>query len=109
MVAKIVALHDVAGLIGDAARATMLEALLGGKALTAGELTLIAGGSPQNASSHLARLLEGKLIAVEIQGRHRYFRLATPEVTALLDGLAALSSRIVGRLCHWQSFASITF
>ncbi len=109
MDAKIVALHDVAGLIGDAARATILEALLGGRALTAGELALIARVSPQNASSHLARLLKGKLIDVEIQGRHRYYRLATPEVAAALEGLAALSSGIDGRLCHWRSLDEISF
>ena len=109
MDAKIVALHDVASLIGDAARATILEALLGGRALTAGELALIAGVSPQNASSHLARLLKGKLIDVEIQGRHRYYRLATPEVAAALEGLAALSSGIDGRLCHWRSLDEISF
>ena len=109
MDAKVIALHDIAGLIGDAARATILEALLGGRALTAGELALIAGISPQNASSHLARLLRGQLIDVEIQGRHRYYRLATPEVAAALEGLAALSSGIDGRLCHWRSLDEISF
>ena len=65
-------------LMGDPARANMLAALIGGEALTAGELASHAGITPQTASGHLAKLLDGRLVAAERQGRHRYFRLAPP-------------------------------
>lgn len=61
----------VADLIGDPARSAMLIALLEGRALTAGELARQANISPQTASSHLNKLIEGSLITVEAQGRHR--------------------------------------
>lgn len=87
-----VSLTHVAGLIGDSARSDMLLALLPGQALTAGELSMIAGISAQNASGHLQKLLEGRLVTLESQGRHRYYRLATPEVAHALESLAALSA-----------------
>lgn len=83
---------SLAALIGDPARANMLTALMSGMALTAGELATEAGITPQTASGHLARLTEGRLITVEIQGRHRYFRLAGPDVAGALEGLMELAS-----------------
>nr|WP_180901822.1 MULTISPECIES: helix-turn-helix transcriptional regulator [unclassified Martelella] len=85
-------LASIAALIGDVARANMLSALLGGKALTAGELAAVAGVSPQTASGHLARLVDGALVTVEKQGRHRYFRLASAEVAETLEHLSLLST-----------------
>lgn len=81
----------VADLIGDPARANMLQALMDGRALTAKELAWLAGIAPQTASGHLARLLQGGLLAVAAQGRHRYYRLAGPDVAAALGGLMVLS------------------
>jgi DNA-binding transcriptional ArsR family regulator len=109
MNASVVAVHRVAALIADAARVNMLDALLSGRALTAGELALIAGVSPQNASAHLAKLYEGNLIDVEVQGRLRYYRLATPQVAAALEGLAALSSGVDSRLSRLRSVDPIAF
>jgi len=83
----------VAGLIGEAARSTMLIALLDGRARTAGELARTANISPQTASSHLSKLLEGGLITVETQGRHRYFRLANAEVAHVLEALALVAPK----------------
>jgi DNA-binding transcriptional ArsR family regulator len=83
----------VAALIGDPARANMLTALLGGAALTAGELARQAGITAQTASTHLARLRDGGLIAMRHQGRHRYFGLANPEVAQVLEGLIGLAAR----------------
>lgn len=80
-----------ARLIGDAARANMLAALLGGRALTAGELAAAARITPQTASGHLAQMTAGHLLAVETQGRHRYYRLASGEVAQALQALMALS------------------
>jgi len=72
----------VASLVGDPARANMLTALMTGRALTASELAHQAGITPQTASSHLAKLEAGGLIAPQKQGRHRYFRLKDSEVAA---------------------------
>jgi DNA-binding transcriptional ArsR family regulator len=81
----------VASLVGDPARANMLTALMSGQALTATELAQEAGVTPQTASSHLAKLEAGGLIAPQKQGRHRYFRLKDSEVAAALESLAGLA------------------
>ncbi|NUR87339.1 MAG: winged helix-turn-helix transcriptional regulator [Nonomuraea sp.] len=83
----------VAALIADPTRAAMLTALLGGKALAAGELARMAGVSAPTASSHLAKLLDGGLVDVVKQGRHRYYRLSGHEVAEVLEVLAGMSSR----------------
>jgi DNA-binding transcriptional ArsR family regulator len=83
----------VASLVGDPARANILTALMTGRALTAGELAQEAGVTPQTASSHLSKLEAGGLIEQEKQGRHRYFRLADPDVAAVLEGLEGLAAR----------------
>jgi DNA-binding transcriptional ArsR family regulator len=80
-----------AALMADPARAAMLGALLGGTPLSAGELSHLAGVSPATASAHLARLLDGGLVAVTRQGRHRYYRLAGHEVATVLEALAQIS------------------
>ncbi|HEU5011186.1 MAG TPA: winged helix-turn-helix domain-containing protein [Roseiflexaceae bacterium] len=81
-----------AALIGDPTRAAMLAALLGGSALTASELAHGAGVSPQTASTHLARLLDGGLVRVVAAGRHRYYQLATPDVARVLESLATIAA-----------------
>ncbi|MES1199681.1 MAG: helix-turn-helix transcriptional regulator [Pseudomonadota bacterium] len=83
----------VAALIGEPARANMLSALADGRALTATELALEAGVSKQTASSHLAKLSDGNLIAAESQGRHRYYRLADADVAHLLEKLMGVAER----------------
>ena len=84
-------LAEIAHLMGDPARANMLHALMDGRALTAKELAWIAGVAPQTASGHLAKLMQGGLLAVTVQGRHRYHRLAGPEVAQALEGLMVLA------------------
>jgi DNA-binding transcriptional ArsR family regulator len=81
----------VAALMADPARAVMLGALLAGTPLAAGELGQLAGVSAATASAHLARLLEGGLVTVTRQGRHRYYRLAGDEVAYALEVLARIS------------------
>ncbi len=81
----------ISALVGDPARANMLTALIGGQALTANELACAGGVMAQTASGHLARLLDGGLLVVERQGRHRYYRLAGPEVAAALESLMTLA------------------
>jgi DNA-binding transcriptional ArsR family regulator len=82
---------EIAALVGDPTRANMLLVLMHGRALTAGELAYAARVSPSTASGHLGKLLGAKLLAVEKQGRHRYFRLASPVVADLLEGLMAVA------------------
>ncbi|HVS76779.1 MAG TPA: winged helix-turn-helix domain-containing protein [Steroidobacteraceae bacterium] len=77
-------------LLADPARAVMLTALLDGRALPAGELAYAARITAQTASSHLAKLLAGGLVAVEVDGRHRYYRLAGSHVAQALEHLAAI-------------------
>jgi DNA-binding transcriptional ArsR family regulator len=84
-------ISSVAALMGDATRARMLLALLDGVALPAGELAMCANVAPQTASAHLSKLLEAKLLTLESQGRHRYYRLANAEVAAAMESLAAVA------------------
>jgi DNA-binding transcriptional ArsR family regulator len=83
----------IASLVGDPARANMLASLMSGAALTAGELARDAGVTPQTASGHLTQLLGGGLLAVEKQGRHRYYRLAGPDVAAAIEALMDLATQ----------------
>jgi len=83
----------IAALIGDHARAEILTALTAGQALTASELAGVAGVTKQTASAHLAKLLDARLVAVESQGRHRYFRLGGRDVAQLLESLMGVAYR----------------
>jgi DNA-binding transcriptional ArsR family regulator len=82
----------IARLIGEPARATMLDALLSGEALSAGELARAARVSPATASGHLARLQAGGLVDVVRAGRHRYYRIAAPEAAEALEALSLLGT-----------------
>jgi DNA-binding transcriptional ArsR family regulator len=82
---------EVAALIGDPARTNMLAALMDGRALTASELAYVARVSPQTASGHLGKLAVAELLAMEKQGRHRYYRLASPLVGQMLEGIMAVA------------------
>jgi DNA-binding transcriptional ArsR family regulator len=82
---------EIATLVGDAARATMVSALLDGRALTASELALAARITPQTASTHLGKLTKAGLLSVERNGRHRYFRLASPKVAEMIEGIVAVA------------------
>jgi DNA-binding transcriptional ArsR family regulator len=81
----------LAGLLADRSRSTMLQALMDQRARTAGELARLARIAPSTASEHLGRLTDGEVIVVEAQGRHRYYRLAGPEVAALLESMMAFA------------------
>ncbi|MBU8539061.1 ArsR/SmtB family transcription factor [Falsiroseomonas tokyonensis] len=85
------AMAETAALVGDPARAAMLNALMDGRALTAGELAGVAGITAQTASGHLARLAAAGLLAMERQGRHRYHRLATPAVARMLEAIMTVA------------------
>lgn len=83
-------LSTVADLM-TAHRATMLLALLGGRPLTAGELATRAGISPSLASSHLSKLLDGGLVAVDQKGRQRHYRLAGPCVAEVIEAMLTIA------------------
>ncbi|MDT0442190.1 ArsR/SmtB family transcription factor [Streptomyces johnsoniae] len=82
-------LAETAGLFADRTRAAFCQALLDGRAWTAGELARHAGVRPSTASEQLSRLVAGGVLAEERQGRHRYVRLAGPEAAALVEALTS--------------------
>ena len=83
----------IAALIGNPACANMLMALLAGPALTATELAQEAGLTLSTVSGYLAKLERAGLVAIERQGRHRYFRLADRDVAVALEGLMPVAAR----------------
>jgi DNA-binding transcriptional ArsR family regulator len=87
-------LANLASVIADTGREAILVALADGRALPAGELAEIAGVSPQSASRHLQKMVEGQLLEVWAQGRFRYYRLASEEIAALLETMSAIASRV---------------
>jgi len=86
-------ISQIAALLGNPANANMLVALLPGPALTATELAQEAGLVLSTASGHLARLQKAGLVTIARQGRHRYFRLADPDVVTALEGLMPVAAR----------------
>jgi len=91
-IARDVDVVPAAALIAEPTRAAMITALLDDRPLAAGELARLAGVSPATASAHLARLLNGGLVTMIKQGRHRYYQLAGPEIAAAMEALAHLST-----------------
>ena len=87
----------VAGLLAAPARARMLRTLIDGTMRPAGELAFSANISAQSASAHLAKLVDGGLLALQAQGRHRYFRIASPEVAHVVESLGSLSMALGSR------------
>ena len=64
--------------------------------MPAGELASIAGISPQSASAHLQKLVDARLLAVWVQGRFRYYRIADEEVASLVESLVNLAAKAAG-------------
>jgi DNA-binding transcriptional ArsR family regulator len=83
---------EVAALVGEPARANMRTALMDGRALTAKELAFVAGVSPQTTSGHLARLAGANLLTCIRQGRHRYYRVASPLVAHMLESISLVAA-----------------
>ena len=92
---KIVAaanLVELAALVGDTARATMLNALMGGQSLTATELAYCANVSRSTASSHLSKLVTARLLTVTRNRRFSYYRIASPLVAAMLESMKVVAA-----------------
>lgn len=85
------AIAPVASLLADPARVSILFALSDGREISASELALTAGVTAPTASVHLARLVEAGLVGVRPDGRHRYYRLARPEIVQAMEALAVLA------------------
>ena len=83
---------EVASLAGEPARASMLHALMDGRALTASELARVAAVTPQTASGHLAKMAASRLVLVEKQGRHHYHRLASPAVAQMMESIMLVAA-----------------
>ena len=83
---------SIAALICEPTRAKILWNLLDGRAYTASELSIAADITPTAASNHLRKLLAAEMVKVEIQGRHRYYSLSTPEVAYAVEGLSNLAN-----------------
>jgi DNA-binding transcriptional ArsR family regulator len=83
---------EIAALVGNPARANMLTALLDGRALTASELAYAGHVSAQTASGYLAKLTEARLLALEKHGRYSYYRLASPLIGRMLEGIMAVAA-----------------
>src|SRR5690606_12332769 len=83
--------------LGDPTRMKMLILLMEGRALTAKELAYGSGVEPATATAHLKRLLDDRLIAVAVQGRHKYVRLASPDVAQLIELMLAVAPRVALR------------
>jgi DNA-binding transcriptional ArsR family regulator len=81
---------EIGALIGDETRSRTLVALMDGRALPAGELARVSNVSPGTMSSHLSKLVEGGLLKVEAQGKHRYYRIAGPKVATLIETFSTL-------------------
>lgn len=98
-------ISSLAALIAEPARSRILMALADGRGLPATELARIAGVTPQTASSHLAKMTEGRMLQLIPQGRHRYYRLANSRVAELLESMAALApfESMRDRLCEPRS------
>jgi DNA-binding transcriptional ArsR family regulator len=87
-----VSMAEVAALVGDPARALMLDALAGGRAQTAGELAYVARIAPSTTSGHLAKLADARIVVGVQCGRHRYYRLASPLVGRMLESILAVAA-----------------
>src|ERR1043166_9114636 len=85
-------LVEVAALVGDTARATMLAALMGGRALTATELAYLSRVSRSTASGHLGKLVNARLLTVTRKRRFSYYRLASPLVADMLESINLVAS-----------------
>ena len=104
-------ISSIAYLIAEPVRAVILITLADGSSLSASALAAAAGVTPQTASSHLAKLLDGGLLTVETKGRNRFYQLAGPDVSHVLESLAAVSPQtstwrsLPNRAAHELRFA----
>jgi DNA-binding transcriptional ArsR family regulator len=85
-------LVEIAALVGDTARATVLAALMGGQALTTSELAAIAGVAKSTMSEHLARLERAGLVSSTVHRQFKYYRIASPRVAAMMESIKVVAA-----------------
>ena len=100
-------LSELGGLIADESRAQLLMAMLDRRAYSGGELARRIGIAPSTASEHLAKLCDAGLLCIEAQGRHRYFRLAGPEVPEMLEPLLGFLPESSNSLVHKKTLSPL--
>lgn len=88
------ALAGVASLLADPTRAEMLVVMMDGRAFPVSELASYVHVAVPTASHHLAKLVDGGLVQVVRQGRHRYHRIASEPVASLIEALAVATPRL---------------
>ncbi|MEM7209684.1 MAG: winged helix-turn-helix domain-containing protein [Pseudomonadota bacterium] len=84
----------IGAMIGDPTRSAMLSSLMSGQAMTATELADEGGITRQTASVHLARLMDAGMIRMLKQGRHRYFSLASEDVSVMLESMMTVAQQV---------------
>ncbi|PRX54595.1 ArsR/SmtB family transcription factor [Flagellimonas meridianipacifica] len=84
---------STASLLCEPSRAKIVWSLLDGRAYTASELALVADLSATSVSNHLSKLLNGDIVKVDVQGRHRYYSFANPEVAYAVESLANFANQ----------------
>lgn len=85
------AVSRIAAAIGEPARARILYSLVDGHARTSTELSIVGEISPSTTSVHLEKLKNADLVKVRLQGKHRFYSLAGPDVARALEGLSVLA------------------
>src|SRR4029453_484317 len=98
-------LSEIAALMGDPARAAMLQLLMDGRAHTASDLAHAAGRTAQTPAGELSPMVEAGLLAARAQGRNRFSRLASGEVAHAIESLMALAGERVqpaSRSAAWR-------
>lgn len=81
---------QVASMMADRKRSAMLWALIDGVPRAADELAVSTGLSMSSACMHLSLMASAGLLRIEVRGRKRHFRLASPEVCAAVEALASI-------------------
>ncbi|UQZ36458.1 transcriptional regulator [Paenibacillus sp. PK3_47] len=84
-------LAQIAALVSEDSRAVILSVLMDGRFHAAGELAYMAGIQPQTASFHLAKMVQAGAVAVEKQGRHRYYGIKDQQVAQVMESLLFLA------------------
>lgn len=100
---------QVASLIGDPTRATIMWTLLDGKAFTATELAIAVDTSPQNISMHLTKLVQADLLSVESQGRHKYYKFSRKEIAYAIEAMANLMPQPAAKNNLTNDFSAIKY
>lgn len=85
-------LVEIAALIGDTARATVLNALMGGQALTSTELARIAGVAKSTMSEHLARLERAGIVSSTEHRQFKYYRIASRRVAQMMESIKVVAA-----------------